>query len=276
MQTTLTEAQWTLQEVIAPQTIYFYDQDWARLGSITKDTDFNSSFMYYLRTGLRFDIKSIRAKPDDYQRVSVAERMSWAAHRETTREEDMAYCLMGVFNVNMPILYGEGGTKAFKRLQYEIIKVTYDHSIFCWRAPLPSSGLFANSPANFADFYNVYLKFPRAGRGAIMAPFTMTNLGLSISLRITEQDSRGDVLCELLCCQKQGDKYLKLGIFLRPMQSSTDVNFIDWSNTYRRVRCNEVSAWDGRELGVETLQQIYVIEDDAWGDLMSDQFLVQD
>jgi hypothetical protein len=65
---------------------------------------------------------------------SVAERMSWAATRKTTRIEDMAYCLLGIFGVNMPLIYGEG-IKAFLRLQEEIIKISLDHSIFVWNRP---------------------------------------------------------------------------------------------------------------------------------------------
>jgi hypothetical protein len=61
--------------------------------------------------------------------ASVAEKMSWASKRKTTRLEDTAYCLMGLFDVNMPLLYGEG-RKAFYRLQLEIIKNSPDESIF--------------------------------------------------------------------------------------------------------------------------------------------------
>jgi hypothetical protein len=57
--------------------------------------------------------------------------MSWAAHRNTTRVEDMAYCLMGIFRVNMPLLFGEG-TRAFRRLQEEILRVSEDYTLFAW------------------------------------------------------------------------------------------------------------------------------------------------
>lgn len=64
--------------------------------------------------------------------ASVAKRMSWAAHRRTTRHEDEAYCLIGIFDVNVPLLYGEG-KRAFQRLQHEIMR-TYpeDHTLFAW------------------------------------------------------------------------------------------------------------------------------------------------
>jgi len=61
----------------------------------------------------------------------VHERMHWASKRQTTREEDMAYCLLGLFDINLPHLYGEG-RKAFHRLQEEIIKQFDDHTIFFW------------------------------------------------------------------------------------------------------------------------------------------------
>jgi len=57
--------------------------------------------------------------------------MYWASKRETTRKEDEAYCLLGLFGVNMPLLYGEG-SKAFFRLQQEIIKTADDQSILAW------------------------------------------------------------------------------------------------------------------------------------------------
>jgi hypothetical protein len=57
--------------------------------------------------------------------------MSWASKRETTKE-DMAYCLMGLFDVDMPLLYGEGEEKAFLRLQLQILQQSDDDSIFAW------------------------------------------------------------------------------------------------------------------------------------------------
>ncbi|KAK7952446.1 uncharacterized protein PG986_008174 [Apiospora aurea] len=66
--------------------------------------------------------------------ISVASRMFWASKRQTTRSEDAASCLMGLFDVNMPLLYGEG-IKAFARLQEEIIKVSTDTSILAFTNP---------------------------------------------------------------------------------------------------------------------------------------------
>jgi len=81
--------------------------------------------------------------------------MSWAASRSTTRPEDMAYALLGLFDINMPLLYGEGGERAFMRLQEEIIKRHGDHTLFLWSAPfqVQSIGLLSDSPERFCGMY---------------------------------------------------------------------------------------------------------------------------
>jgi hypothetical protein len=101
---------WTLQELIAPRIIQFFGSRsgvWHRIGDKTSLISLISR-----RTGIHPDVLG----GSDVRQCSVAMRMSWAADRETTRIEDLAYCLLGIFGVNMPLLYGEG-KKAFLRLQ---------------------------------------------------------------------------------------------------------------------------------------------------------------
>ncbi|KXH57374.1 HET domain-containing protein [Colletotrichum salicis] len=90
--------------------------------------------------------------------VSIAKRMSWASKRRTTRVEDMAYCLLGLFRVNMPLLYGEG-TRSFMQLQEEILKNSTDMSLFYWTALQEASqsyrGLLARHPSEFASWYHI-------------------------------------------------------------------------------------------------------------------------
>jgi hypothetical protein len=102
---------WTLQELIAPRNCIFYDREWVPLGAKSALSPTLSAV-----TGVPVDLLSGRTHLEQY---SVAERMGWAANRITTRSEDQAYCLMGIFDVNMPLLYGEG-RKAFRRLEEEI------------------------------------------------------------------------------------------------------------------------------------------------------------
>lgn len=139
---------WTLQELLAPKKIIFYGAEWTLIG--TKGTMLETLQRI---TGVPAEILSATKSLDT---VSVAARMSWAANRRTTRVEDIAYCLLGLFDVHMPLLYGEG-TKAFLRLQDEIMRQTKDESLFAWcadndsAAHFPYRGLYASSPAEFAD-----------------------------------------------------------------------------------------------------------------------------
>ncbi|KAK3317429.1 heterokaryon incompatibility protein-domain-containing protein [Cercophora scortea] len=114
---------WTLQELLAPVDVVFYSASWTR--GPTK-----VQIIEHLRriTGIPY----AALETGEFSAVSVADRMRWASARETTRVEDMAYCLLGIFDVNMPMLYGEG-EKAFLRLQEEICKSSDDHSLFAWR-----------------------------------------------------------------------------------------------------------------------------------------------
>ena len=114
---------WTLQELIAPKTLYFYDEAWTFRG--TKD---NFAELIYQIT--QIDPLILRDS-DQLAKLSILERMTWASGRKTTRIEDTAYCLLGIFDISMPLLYGEGN-KAFTRLQQEIIKINSDLSILGW------------------------------------------------------------------------------------------------------------------------------------------------
>ncbi|KAI5994811.1 heterokaryon incompatibility protein-domain-containing protein, partial [Pisolithus albus] len=114
---------WTLQELIAPKEVEFFNRDWVPIGNkrcfATTLERITGIPCGVLRGGLAG------------KHLSVAQIMSWAARRKTTRVEDRAYSLMGLLGVNMPMLYGEG-KKAFQRLQLEIIRVSSDQSIFAW------------------------------------------------------------------------------------------------------------------------------------------------
>lgn len=117
---------WCLQELIAPQHVEFLASDWSDLG-----TKFSLRQLISDITGIRLQIL-IGA---NLAVCCAAEKMSWASTRETTRPEDVAYCLLGLFGVNMPLLYGEGSTKAFIRLQKEILAQEPDYSLLAWSGP---------------------------------------------------------------------------------------------------------------------------------------------
>ncbi|KAI0690924.1 hypothetical protein C8T65DRAFT_745633 [Cerioporus squamosus] len=114
---------WTLQELIAPRSVVFLSKDWQIIG--TKTTLANTIEAI---TTIPFSVLTFHIPLHD---VSVAQRMSWASERKTTRVEDEAYSLMGIFDINMPTLYGEG-QRAFNRLQEEILTRIPDQTLFTW------------------------------------------------------------------------------------------------------------------------------------------------
>lgn len=179
---------WTLQELLAPKDVQFFDRRWKPLcskyqleetGLISKTTGIPNLYLLNIRP---------------LSSASIAERMSWAAKRVTTRVEDASYCLLGIFDINMPLLYGEAD-KALLRLQEEILKVSTDQSIFTWSwlpefcnsfmGPGGTSWVTFLAPdvrcfANTASTYGPVDWEPHedvAGR-----IYSMTNLGLQIRL----------------------------------------------------------------------------------------------
>lgn len=202
---------WTLQELLAPSRVVFYNHDWTEIGTKSSLCD-----VITFVTGI---------KPlANHQDASVAQKMSWASRRETTREEDMAYCLMGLFGVNMPPLYGEG-ENSFMKLQLEILNKSDDESIFAWREIQWSlGGLLARSPAAFRESGDIR----KATGGASRSPFTMTNKGLRIELSLmSPRDDRSPGfstalfmrfhsenlnirIAPLSCFRKNGSKHLAI------------------------------------------------------------------
>ncbi|KAI1752005.1 heterokaryon incompatibility protein-domain-containing protein [Xylaria castorea] len=119
---------WTLQELLAPNAVFFFDMDWQGIGVKDWQADLGFCVMLQKITGIRATyINSVCSIFD----AAISESMSWLALRKTTRDEDLAYCMLGIFGTNVPLLYGEG-RQAFLRLQEEIIRISND---FCLELP---------------------------------------------------------------------------------------------------------------------------------------------
>jgi hypothetical protein len=183
---------WTLQELIAPRAVTFYDSAWQpiteKLKSLPTIHRVTRIPEYVLATG-------------NTSQASVAQRMSWAAHRTTSRVEDIAYSLLGIFEVHMPMLYGERAN-AFLRLQEEIIRKTPDDSIFAWTSMNGSRskyrGMLARSPKEFEKCINV-------SRG--YGNFAISNMGLRIemdTMRIKSDQGDESVYLGLLNARLHG------------------------------------------------------------------------
>ncbi|KAI1785150.1 HET-domain-containing protein [Ganoderma leucocontextum] len=135
---------WTLQELIAPCRLVFLSQTWEPLG-----TKASLALLVEEITGIPVSVLTGRGRGPhkSLDECSVAQRMSWAAKRQTTKVEDQAYSLLGIFDIQMSTLYGEG-ERAFRRLQEEILRRIPDQSIFAWGPIYPES---FPSPADSPD-----------------------------------------------------------------------------------------------------------------------------
>ncbi|KAG8527669.1 uncharacterized protein KY384_007822 [Bacidia gigantensis] len=258
---------WTLQELIAPKNVRFYDRHWTFLG--TKQT---LSPILHLETGIEERI----LHGGSYDTSSIAQRMSWASKRVTKYGEDIAYCLLGIFNVNMPLLYGEGRKKAFLRLQEEIIKQSDDHTIFSWHIHREDQpGLLADEPKAFSNCQDTKALRSRKGR----SPYSLSNRGLSIKL-LAAQLTVDTYLVRLECANgmlpvsNSQPNEPRLGIFLRRLyeddqfarvkyngETFTQRNASYWTNQIVDPRYN-IGAWaSGRKSRVVQQLEINVRQD---------------
>ena len=102
---------WTLQELVAPAIVEFFSKEGEQLGS-------KRSLERHIHEVTRIPVKALRGSLlSDF---SAPERMLWVADRDTTRKEDKAYSLLGIFDIYLPLIYGEGRENAFRRLREEI------------------------------------------------------------------------------------------------------------------------------------------------------------
>jgi hypothetical protein len=193
---------WTLQELLAPKHCVFFTTTWKIVGhkhywdhqycscgkkeSTPGDLACGPNLLPQLAaaTNISRDILS-GLKP--VRSASAAQRMSWASRRSTTRVEDHAYSLLGLFDINMPLLYGEG-IGAFRRLQEEIIRTSDDTSIFCFdmEGTMTLHDVLASDRPRtayvqlLADRPSQFLQCSKVGRGIvrIYEPYSVTHRGL--------------------------------------------------------------------------------------------------
>ncbi|KAK0616679.1 hypothetical protein B0T14DRAFT_523601 [Immersiella caudata] len=225
---------WTLQELIAPSVINFYDQTWAMVG-----TKSNPQIITELAriTGISSGILTDGSEAN-LRKTCLGQRMSWASYRETTRKEDLAYCLFGIFHVNMPLLYGEG-SRAFHRLQEEIIKTSTDLSLLAWRSYGPRSnqtavGVLSVHPREFRSLSDcvptVSLFSEQEGEEAVM-----TNKGLRLHTssiftldRSSLKSPGAETFCLSLGCTTKGRNAY---IVLRSISDSSLIRVNPFLNT---------------------------------------------
>ncbi len=132
---------WTLQELIASRIVIFLSKGWEVLGSKhSLAADISSE------TGIDIEVLTFQKSVEE---IPIARRMAWAHSRETSRLEDEAYCLMGIFGASIQTNYGEG-RYAFIRLQEKILSQSTDQTIFAWGGfyDEPSSSLLPSNASS--------------------------------------------------------------------------------------------------------------------------------
>lgn len=241
---------WTLQELLAPKTVVFYSTKWNPLGS---KADFLPALSKI--TNISIDV----LESGDFSGISIAIRLSWARQRETTRVEDLAYCLMGIVGFNMPLIYGERN-RAFVRLQEEILQTPDDISLIGWGAisntsieegastrhdhnyPSKLHGTFANHPRDFNMCHKfVPIKQPQwaiepvVGQGGVRLwlPAIEHDSGLFAALPYTMEGAYDCYVCMHLVGWKVGS-FARLGELVL-ISSSTPLGKHDKSWAARNI-----------------------------------------
>ncbi|KAK4208667.1 heterokaryon incompatibility protein-domain-containing protein [Rhypophila decipiens] len=232
---------WTLQELLASPRMTFFDSTWKVLGtkpSLSGPIMAATQIPHYILTGI--------ASLDS---ASIAQKFSWASTRTTTRPEDMAYCLLGIFNIVIPPLYGEGLTAAFERLQEAIMRNTHDDSILAWGLadgsdvqpskdkglPAVSGGILAASPSVFKGCGDIIQRGQTETRIRVSETIWGT-IPISICFQADDNTStftHGYLSCgprrdpskviavPLVRCSEETGGFRGSPVFLRPRDSNT-------------------------------------------------------
>ncbi|UKZ92780.1 uncharacterized protein TrAFT101_007716 [Trichoderma asperellum] len=216
---------WTLQELLAPTDICFVDENWHDIGT-KKSQQQNISEC----TGIPV---SILCGDDDLDTASIAQRMSWASKRRTQRLEDRAYCLLGIFGIHMPLIYGEG-EQAFLRLQEEIMRISHDDSLFAWKSSDSRGGLLATSTEAFKDSGDIIQSNPFNDSTTAL---TINSRGVHLKVRFMGIGPQRLGLAILHCRRKGEDK--PVAIYARDLFGTME--------TFERVMSEKLEHFDRRK-----------------------------
>ncbi|KAI0699869.1 heterokaryon incompatibility protein-domain-containing protein [Cerioporus squamosus] len=248
---------WTLQELIAPQNVLFLSKAWTIIG-----TKYSLAHIIEEETEIDAEVLRYNRMPSE---VPVAQRMSWASKRSTTKAEDAAYCLVGMFGVNLTPIYGEGIQSAFIRLQKAILDSTPDQSIFVWGKHIPASSLpelsvhsayspapldsylLASSPTNFIERLPQTAPISperlaeRLGGQAVRYPrYSLTSSGLCTRLPLIQyQHFETEYWLAVLSCEDREGNLIAL--VLHPVSGSLRTPATH-SRSPQSVLCVGVSA----------------------------------
>ena len=180
---------WTLQELVVPADVVFLSAEWKEFGT-RRSLSNRISIITNIPAGILAGTSTLAS-------YSVAQTLSWAAERVTTRPEDRAYSLMGLLDVHMPVIYGEGGEQAFLRLQQEILRRFDDQTILAWELSPNTAvvtGLLAPSPdcfrncATIEKAYNEHQEFCFDGFYSHLLRYVLKVNGSAVQIPTPDDD----------------------------------------------------------------------------------------
>ncbi|RYP53370.1 hypothetical protein DL768_001615 [Monosporascus sp. mg162] len=266
---------WTLQELLAPKDLQFYNSAWGHLGT---------------KGALRTVIGKITGIPrqillgiTELHNASVAQRMSWAAGRDTKRKEDLAYCLLGIFGVTMPMIYGEGGDQAFLRLQDQIMKTTRDDSILAWglstkKSPISdpdqvtAGRVLATAPSDFANSGHIVC---REQFSTSLSSLDISGGSLRLYLSLLTTSAGGAI--GLLNCGPKHDQQQVVGIPLTktaPGASDEYIRPVGWYAVLQPIPSSGVSPRlihirndSQSKKSADANRQYWLYDDDVFADV---------
>lgn len=254
---------WTLQELIAPKAVIFLSHDWIELGTRATLADVVEEV-----TGIERKFLTGHSVLD----ASIAKRMSWAARRTTTRIEDRAYSLMGLFGVNMPAIYGEGH-KAFTRLQLEILKTSTDQTIFAWDdSGVERCGMLADHVYRFRNGSTIeqlephelisYGNISSYRPASLRFHYELTNFGLHIWLPMQHilRGSRAPLVRAALSCRDTSSQSPRSPVFINLMPTEES------SKLPHYVRTGKLPNFNSKTESHKTLQfrELFITEPAYW------------
>jgi hypothetical protein len=233
---------WTLQELLAPDNVEFFSKDWTYLGNLK---DLLAAVLHITKIDQQALVRD--RSYFELRDICVARRMSWAAKRQTSRVEDRAYCLLGIFGVQMPLLYGEG-SYAFVRLQEEVLKRTDEDSILAWNKPsyvalgddTRHDEMLAPDPSYFGHCDKLII----SSWMDLKEPLLMSNVGLTMTMRVILMDQEIHSLniqhCHFaLGCRDQDDPDQ---VYALPGRFNPDLKVQSiWPASHRASRISKLS-----------------------------------
>lgn len=230
---------WTLQELIAPGVVRFFDPNWRFVGDrrdlaveIAQITTIEVTVLAREFGTRKFGTWTVISAREILRACSTSRKMSWASQRRTTRVEDLAYCLLGIFDLNMPLLYGEGD-RAFIRLQEQIARNFHDQTLLAWHNPSTwyvgdRSNIFAPSPSCFHKSG----QFRPAQYVSEVSLMTLTGRGLELDVHLApctlhcstepKRRIRGQFAAGVLSCGDGADEFSCVGLLLERADTQDD------------------------------------------------------